>query len=168
MKYKMDIKFLNPGEFNKTKPLAAECFGASADLDDYYENDADSSRIAVLENDGQILSMVQLRRIMAVYDDHTIPVWYILYVCTSEKCRHKGYMDLVMNYVLESLKREGEAFTFLVPVDEDIYRHLGFVYSWKYNESEQDMLYADDGLDRCFACLLNAESFDAPVKLQPA
>ncbi len=164
----MTVRFLTENEFNKTKSLAEVCFGKSGDLDDYYADDVKNNRIAVLEDGGAVLSMVHLRRIIAVFDENEVPVWYIMYVCTLPEERRKGYMDCVMRFVLTALKKEGEAFTFLVPVNREIYKHLKFTYSWQFNEAERDLLYADDGLEDCFACLLNDEIFEKPVKLLPA
>ena len=161
----MTVRFLKAKELCKTKPLAAACFGSGEELDEYYEKDVPDNRIAVLEDNGVILSMAQLRRFLAVYEEKTVSVWYILYVCTLPGERHRGYMDRVMHFVLRSLREEGESFCFLVPVDPAIYRHLGFTHMWKFNESERELLYAEDGLENCFACLLSGEAFTPPVKL---
>ena len=164
----MNIRFLKPSEYQSTKALAAECFGDTPDLDTYYAADVSDCRIAVLEEDGCILSMVQLRRFFAVYENETVPAWYLLYVCTAEQHRHKGYMDAVMHFVLDTINREGERFAFLVPVDPAIYAHLGFVHFWEFRPEEREMLYADGGLTDCFACMLDSSAFAAPAALRPA
>ena len=163
----MTVRFLDRDEYGKTKELAEVCFGSNADTDDYYNNDIRDNRVAVLEENGAFLSMVQLRRFLAVYEEHTVPAWYILYVCTAPEQRHKGYMDRVMRFVLQTLKSEGESFAFLVPVDPAIYYHLGFTKSWRFREEERELLYADDGLVECFACPFDAGEFTPPQKLLP-
>ena len=163
----MTVRFLERSEYARTKALAAACFGSSDELDEYYDRDIRDHRVAVLEDRGEVLSMAHLRRVLAAYENRTVPVWYILYVCTAEGCRHRGYMDRVLRFVLRTLKEEGEAFTFLVPIDPAIYRHLGFTHAWRFREAERELLYADDGLTECDACLLNAEAFTPPVSLRP-
>ncbi len=164
----MKPKWLKTTEYQRTKSLAAECFGQDFSLYEYYEKDVYDNRIAVLEEEGKIYSMAHLKRFNAVYENYSCGVWYILYVCTAKEKRNMGYMRSLMNFVLSSLKNEGEGFAFLVPVDKRIYENLGFVHAWEFNESERDYLYADDDLKECFACLLNDEIFNPPASLKPA
>lgn len=159
------IRFLTREEYERTKPLAAACFGDDEELERYYRQDVGENRVAVMEKDGRIVSMVQLRRFSAEYGDESVPVWYMLYVCTAPDCRGRGYMDAVMGFVLDTLRDEGEPFCFLVPVDEKIYAHLGFVYSWRFREEERSMLYAE-GYESCYACLLGWERFSPPERLR--
>ena len=165
----MEIRFLNRDEYGRTRALAAACFGSSDDLAGYYENVVRENRVAVLEDGGAILSMAHLHRMLAVYAEKSVPVWYILYVCTEKAHRHRGYMDRVMRFVLQTLQNEGEAFTFLVPVNREVYAHLGFTDAWRFDETERELLDADDDLTECVACRLNNdESFTAPLRLKNA
>ena len=162
------IRFLSPSEYSLTKPLAAECFAQTADLEAYYAADVQDSRIAVMEQDGDLLSMAQLRRFFLCRGDEAVPAWYVLYVCTAEQHRRHGCMDAVLHFVLDTLRREGECFAFLVPVDPAIYAHLGFVHRWEFRPEERELLCADDGLNECFGCVLNGSDFAPPDALRPA
>ena len=164
----MNVRFLLPEEYQKTKALAAECFGPDDGLDEYYGSDLAACRIAAAEEDGKCVSMVQLRRIFTVNGSEVRPAWYLLYVCTAPDRRRNGCMDAVMGFVLDALRREGESLAFLVPVNPEIYAHLGFVHHWAFRPEERELLYADDGLTDCYACVLDGGDFVPPDALRPA
>lgn len=171
------IRFLKKEEYFLTIPLFEACFGSDPEfMDDYYGDaahpgDVFDGRIAVKEEDGKILSMVHLKPVTAVR--HTdrdelreLPVTYIMGVSTLPDQRHRGYMDEVMHFVMDALKSEGAGWCFLIAVNKDIYRHLGFVYDWKLSDRELELLYADDGLEDASACLLNALKMEFPDEIR--
>ena len=159
------IRFLNPSENGKTRALADVCFAPAYDNDDYYLNDIIDSRIAVIEDANTVYAMSHLRRMILTTAMGRCTAWYICYVATLPSLRRRGYMTRLLDFVLGTLKREGEALTFLVPVNKEIYRRFGFVHDWTFRPEEAELLYADDGLSECSACLLNAESFIVPKEI---
>ncbi len=162
------LRFLRKNEFVKTKELATECFGNTDDLEEYYSKDVFDNRIAVIEENGKIISMVHLKRMIADFKDVSVSLWYILYVATKKQYQKKGYMKKTLGFVLDTLKKEGESFTFLVPVNEDVYKNSGFTFKWRFNNDEADLLYADDGLEYAFGCSLNEEFKEPPLKIKKA
>ena len=194
------VRFLEKSEFRRTIPLFEQCFGKDPEFEaEYYGDEAHAGqvlqgRIAVLEEQGRILSMVHLKPVLAEYgpadgsvvlsvdaDDLSggtapgegaagaaVPVTYLLCIATDPACRHRGYMDRVMDLAEETLRAEGAPWCFLVAVDKEIYRHRGYVYDWPFQDEERELLAADDGLTDCSAKLLNAETFRAPSALTPA
>ena len=137
-----------------------------------------SGRIAVRELDGKIVSMAHMVPMLARINDGKLSVtadngksssaaagsvtadamaggryegkvYYILCVATTGSERHHGYMDEVMELICETLKNEGFSWTFLVPVNKDIYRHLGFKYDIPFDPDCAELLCADDGLTEC-------------------
>ena len=162
------LRFLRADEFINTKAIAVECFGASEDIDEYYNKDIHDNRVAVLEDEGRIISMIHLKRVIAGFKKGSFPIWYICYVATKKAYQHRGYMSQLMRFVIEVLKNECERFAFLVPVDPDIYKNLGFVFKWEFNPDEADPLYADDGLECCYGCSLNEDWTETPLKISAA
>jgi len=162
----MNIRFLDINEYAKTKDLAIECFGDSIDTKEYYSHDIYSNRIAVIELNNEFVSMAHLKRTLVFFGDKSYLIWYILYVGTRKDYRHKGYMNKLIKFVLTTLKSEGEAFTYLVPVNEKIYKNLGFNVKWEFNKNERDLLYADDYLKHCYACELNNKINSLPTKIE--
>ena len=183
------VRFLEKSEFRRTIPLFEQCFGKDPEFEaEYYGDEAHAGqvlqgRIAVLEEQGRILSMVHLKPVLAEYCPAgetavpaegspaaraDIPVTYLLCIATDPACRHRGYMDRVMDLAEETLRAEGAPWCFLVAVDKVIYRHRGYVYDWPFQDEERELLAADDDLTDCSAKLLNAETFRAPSALTPA
>lgn len=96
---------------------------------------------------------------------NTVNVSYILCVATRKNYRRMGFMDNIMQTVFTGLMIKKEPWCFLVPVDKEIYRHLGFVHDWYFNRGEEELLDADPGLTLCSAKLLCADFFRPPDKL---
>ncbi|MDO5775501.1 MAG: GNAT family N-acetyltransferase [Eubacteriales bacterium] len=139
----------------------------------------DDAVIAVIKDGGRPVAMVQYILVKAVSKDEErqskavdlstrkekpdamdisedgrkIP--YIMGVCTLPEYRHRGLMDKLMKAVIDRIEQEGYPWCFLIAVDRNIYRHLGFAYDWKLSERERELLYADDGLDTASAKLLS-------------
>ena len=185
----MQVRFLEKNEFGRTIPLFEQCFGKDPEFekayygDDVHGGEVLQGRIAVLEEDGKILSMVHLKPVLAEYGpaeeagdmpghrpgaENAVPVTYLLCIATDPVCRHRGYMDRVMDLAEETLKAEGAPWCFLVAVDKEIYRHRGYVHDWPFRDEERELLAAEDDLTDCSAKLLNAETFCAPSALTPA
>ena len=67
------VRFLEKSEFGRTVPLFEQCFGKDPEFEaEYYGDDVHAGevfkgRIAVLEEDGRILSMVHLKPVLAEY-----------------------------------------------------------------------------------------------------
>ena len=171
------IRFLEKEEYFLTIPLFEACFGSDPGfMRDYYGDEAHpgdvfNGRIAVKEEDGRIVSMVHLKPVTAVYrkdagGELKLPVTYIMGVSTLPDLRHRGYMDEVMGFVMDALQSEGAGWCFLIAVNKDIYRHLGFVYDWKLSDRELELLYADDGLEDATACVLCDMEMKVPDEIR--
>mgnify|MGYP004537121795 CR=1 FL=1 len=171
-------RFLEKYEYVRTLKLFKECFGNDEEyIAELYgelngENECTGTirthEIAVIENEnGDILSMVHYKPVNAVFaDGRTVSVSYIMDVATAAASRRNGYMDTLMRLVMKRLSDKKEPWCFLIAVDKAIYKHLGFVHDWVFNSDEADLLDADDGLTECSAAMLNAEVFEAPVRLE--
>ncbi|MDO4961431.1 MAG: GNAT family N-acetyltransferase [Eubacteriales bacterium] len=159
-------RFLKKEEYALSIPLFISCFGNDKEfMDEYYGGTVNNGRIAVIELDGRIISMVQLQPFTAVYRDRQVTVPYIMGVCTDPSHRHQGYMDALMRFCMDALALEAYPWCFLIAVDKEIYRHLGFVFDWKLDEQEQELLFADEGLDSASACLISDTSWSAPLRI---
>ena len=170
------IRFLSDTEYRDTIPLLTACFGEDPEfLRDYYGDasvpgDVQHCRIAVKEVGGKIVSMVHLKPVTAVYDHapentRTLPVTYLMCVATDPAYRHRGYMDEVMHFVTDTLMSEGALWCFLIAVDRQIYRHLHFIHDWDLTPEALELLYADDGLTKASARLLNASHMEFPDRI---
>lgn len=161
------VRFLKPEEYGKTRALCDLCFQDEAFSREYYETERkiEQNRVAVKEIDGEIVAMAQVAPRKALVRGVWQDAPYILGVCTAPAHRHRGYMDELLQLICETLRVEGAPWTFLIAVDQAIYRHLGFVYDWAFSEEEAALLEADEGLTECSAKLLCAECFEKPEKI---
>lgn len=162
------FRFLDTNEYIKTKPLAEASFGISKDTDDYYENTVYGNRIAVFEENGTIISMLHLSRMIFDYGDSSELVWYILYVATLPEHRDKGNMKKLFSFVFDALRNEGERKVFLAPVNKDVYKSSGFCSLWSFAESEREILLADDDISECMGASLCGDEFIIPFKISKA
>ena len=177
----MSVRFLNKNEYPRTIPLFRECFGDDPEfLKEYYGQEDGGfaprrpqgrvyrNRIAAEVDDvsGEIRSMVHVQPMYALYPDRKEPVSYLLCVATRPSCRGQGCMDRVLRMVMQQLRQEGEPWCFLVAVDREVYRYLGFTMEWPFRPEEADLLAADEGLTLCSAAWLQQKAaWQPPVGL---
>ena len=153
------VRFLDRKEYSSTFDLALNCFHDRDFLEDFYSDDIYSCAVAVNEVDGAVVSMAMVKRVLLRYKNKVVESSYIFMVCTSPEMRHRGYMDDTILFICEKIATQT---VFLIPVDPQIYKHLGFIYFWRFNEDERDMLYADDGLDMCYMKVMDSVEFEKP------
>lgn len=164
-------RFLKKEEYGLTRALNDLCFPDEAFSREYYEEGGIlENRVVVKEMDGKVVAEAHLAPRKAWYrntdgTEYAVDVDYILCVATAPAYRHRGYMDEVLELAISEMKKKGKPWTFLMPVDMAIYRHLGFTHDWTSNSDEAELLYADDGLSVCSARLLCAERFEVPERI---
>ncbi len=143
----MDIRYLENCEKNRIRELYDKIFNDSYEFTEYYFKNIWKNDVLVLEEEGNILSMLQLVKKRVVYDGEVMDVHYIYAVATDEKYRGKGYMDKLMNKALEDVKKKGEPFVYLTPTNSEVYLKYGFevVYDKQIYEvrriEEEDKIY---------------------------
>ena len=128
----MLIEQLDKREHEKTRALYEKCFPKDSQrfVDYYYSYKATDNEIYVIREDKNIVSMIHLNPYRMQVGDKVQTLHYIVAVGTAPKYRGKGYMDALMNYVLDLMYDRGEAFTFLMPVDEELYERYDFVTTY--------------------------------------
>ena len=114
-------------EKQKTRPLYEQAFeDPEAFVDYYYREKCKDNKMVVLEEDGNILSMVHLNPYTVSVCGTKAPSYYLVAVATDKNHRRQGYMARVLEAAFSEMEREGIPFCFLLPVDEAIYRPFGF------------------------------------------
>lgn len=129
----MDIRYLKKEERAKTRQMWEEVFSSDSRsfVDYYYRWKTARNEILVLEEESKILSMIQLNPYDIYLNREIVPSNYIVGVATDPRHRHKGYMRMLINRMLADMNDNGEAFTFLMPAAEAIYKPFGFHYIYK-------------------------------------
>lgn len=124
------MRYLEREEREKTRGLWEEAFpGDSREfVDYYYRNKIADNRILAEEEDGEVISMVQLNPYRVQVRDREYGLDYIVGVATREDRRHQGHMRRLLLQMLRDMRGAGTPFTFLMPAAEAIYRPFGFRY----------------------------------------
>ena len=133
MQKEMLCRKLQPSEHIRTRELWEEIFTEDTPkfLDYYYSIKIKNNEIYVIEDDGEIVSMLHLNPYEMRIGDKLFQTHYIVAVATKESYRKRGLMRQLLNYVLQVMTDRGEPFTFLMPADEAIYRPFGFEFIYE-------------------------------------
>ena len=126
----MILRRLKQEEHSLTRKLWEEVFpeDTKAFLDYYYFIKTKENRIYVIEEDGQIRSMLHLNPYRIRIETEEFPSEYIIAVSTQKEYRSRGYMGKLLRASLEDMYKEKIPFTFLMPAAEEIYTPYDFRY----------------------------------------
>lgn len=133
MQKEMLCRKLQPSEHIRTRELWEEIFTEDTPkfLDYYYSIKIKNNEIYVIEDDGEIVTMLHLNPYEMRIGDKLCQTHYIVAVATKESYRKRGLMRQLLNYVLQVMTDRGEPFTFLMPADEAIYKPFGFKFIYE-------------------------------------
>ncbi len=139
----MILRKLAKEEHVKTRGLWEEIFKEDTKefLDYYYTWKTTDNEIYVIEEDGQIVSMLHLNPYQMRIGTETYPTHYIVAVATKEAYRKRGYMKVLLEYAMDVMAERGEPFTFLMPASEAIYKPFGFRYIYEQFQMEMSGKY---------------------------
>lgn len=126
------IRYLEKNEKQNIRPLYEQCFDDTVQYTDYYfEKRLPNNLVAVNEVEGKTVSAVHLIPKTAIVGKLKTNIMYLYGIGTDIEYRYKGIMNETLNYVIRDMFDDMEAFTYLIPANEqiaEIYRKLGFEY----------------------------------------
>ena len=124
----MNLRVLDPEEHGKTRKLWENVFteDTKAFLDYYYFIKTRDNRISVVEEDGEIVSMLQQNPYRIRVEGKAFPSAYIIAVATQKEYRGRGYMRELLCRALAEMYDQKIPFTFLMPAAEAIYTPYDF------------------------------------------
>lgn len=133
----MKLRKLKQEEHGCTRALWEEIFSEDTKefLDYYYFIKAKTNQIFVIEEDGELCSMLQLNPYKIRVEKQNFDSAYIIAVATREKFRRKGYMGALLRNVFEIMYAEKMPFTFLMPAAAAIYLPYDFRYIYAQNRT---------------------------------
>lgn len=148
MEKDLTIRYVSGQGKHKTRPLYEACFSEDSRefVDYYYKIKTRDNKILVLEEGGEIRSMLQLNP-YCLNDGKLYS--YIVAVATDSHCRRLGYMARLLQRTLEDAYEQQQAFLYLMPADEAIYTPFGFrfVYEKENYILNKDLINLDKLLD---------------------
>ena len=129
-------KYLSAEERGWTRALYQAAFPEDTErfVDFYYQYKTRDNQILVLEQDGQIVSMLHRNPYTMIMNGYEFPVDYIVAVATEKAFRHQGCMRKLLEKALNDMADQGMPFTFLMPASESIYAPFDFVWICPYTE----------------------------------
>ena len=129
-------KYLPVEERGRTRALYHAAFPEDTErfVDFYYEYKTRDNQILVLEQDGQIVSMLHRNPYTMIMNGYEFPADYIVAVATEKAFRHQGCMRKLLEKALNDMADQGMPFTFLMPASESIYAPFDFVWICPYTE----------------------------------
>lgn len=134
----MELLKLENNQHGLTRKLWEHVFqeDGKAFLDYYYFLKTRDNQIYVIEEDGDIRSMLHLNPYQLCVEDGQFSCNYIIAVATEEAYRKRGYMGKLLVKSMLDMYGKKEPFTFLMPVAEAIYTpyDFRFVYGQVQNE----------------------------------
>ena len=145
----MILRKLEKQEHIKTRKLWEEVFTEDTPefLNYYYSVKTLENEIYVIEEDGEIVSMLHLNPYQMRIGNDIFQTHYIVAVATDENYRKRGYMAALLNHTMQVMKDRGEPFTFLMPAAEAIYKPFGFEFIYEQKRGcITGKAYKDDGM----------------------
>lgn len=137
-KDKLKLRKLDTQEHFRTRELWEEIFTEDTPefLDYYYSVKTQNNEIYVIEDEGNIVSMLHLNPYEMRIKDKVYQTHYIVAVATKETYRRKGLMKQLLEHVLRVMTDRGEPFTFLMPAKEEIYLPFGFAFVYEQRQGK--------------------------------
>lgn len=123
----MELYYLDQNK-RRSRALYEHAFpdDSAAFIDYYYEWKCRDNQILVLEEDGEICSMLQVNPYLLSIEEADEPADYLVAVATKESCRHRGYMGRLLRQIMEEKYKSNRAFLYLMPAARAIYTPFGF------------------------------------------
>ena len=132
------IRYLADNEKKKSELLYREAFYEDKNefVEYYYSYVTKNNKIMVLEQEGDICSMLHLNPYQLSVNGQKTDAYYYVAVATKRDCRHQGMMRKLLAQSLNDIQKEGHPFAYLMPADKAIYEPFDFriVYEQKQIE----------------------------------
>ena len=134
----LQVRKLEKEEHYLTRKLWEEVFSEDTPefLDYYYTVKTSDNEIYVVEDEGEIVSMLHLNPYHVRIYDKVYSMHYIVSVATHPGYRRQGLMAKVLTHAMRVMKDRKEPFTFLMPASEAIYKPFGFEFVYEQERSK--------------------------------
>lgn len=136
----MQIKILHKDDIDeklKTRKLYEENFdiGDKDFVDYYYQTIIKRNEVVVIEDCGDIISMIHLNPYEYNICGKIKTIHYLVGIATDKNHRNKGYISKALNFTVDYLNDLKEPFCFLISENvglENFYKRFGFERTCKF------------------------------------
>ena len=135
------IRYLEDHEKTRTKALYREAFPEDPDafVEYYYSYVTRDNQMLVLEQDGELCSMLHLNPYRLSVGGEKTDAYYYVAVATKADYRHQGMMRKLLHRSLKDIHHKGHPFTYLMPANKAIYEPFDFRIVYRQEKVELPM-----------------------------
>ena len=135
------IRYLEDHEKTRTKALYREAFPEDpyAFVEYYYSYVTRDNQMLVLEQDGELCSMIHLNPYRLSVGGEKTDAYYYVAVATKADYRHQGMMRKLLHRSLKDIHHKGHPFTYLMPANKAIYEPFDFRIIYRQEKVELPM-----------------------------
>ncbi len=131
------IRLEDGKERDKLFDMWRRIFHDSTAYTEFYFNEIYGKNEILLEEEGDALrGMLHLNPYRLQIGEKLVDAHYIVGVSTEEEYRRQGVMRNLLNETFIRLRENGEAFTYLMPADENYYLPFSFRFGMEQHEQE--------------------------------
>ena len=132
------IRYLLDNEKGKSEALYRAAFPEDKDafVEYYYSYVTRDNKILVLEQEGEISSMLHLNPYQLSVNGVPVDAYYYVAVATKAECRHQGMMRKLLVKSLYDIHKESHPFTYLMPANRAIYEPFDFCIVYQQRKVE--------------------------------
>lgn len=136
----MNLRYAKKEDLDTIKDIWNYCFGdGEAFVDYYFNNKYEENNTIVVEEDGEILSSLQLNQYKIKLNNKIYDTSYVVGVSTYPQARGKGFMRNVMDFSLRDMYNRGQLVSLLMPIDYRLYRKYGYEHCYDQLEYKLDV-----------------------------
>ena len=139
----MKIRHAKDDETLNVKEIWNYCFDDGETFVEYYFKDKyKKQNTIVVEDEGEIVSSLQLNQYKLNLNSQIYNTSYIVGVSTLPQVRGRGYMKNIMKFTLKELYNRNQLVSILMPIDYRLYRKYGYEHCYdqiEYNVDIEDL-----------------------------
>lgn len=139
----MNIRYAKENEIEEIKDIWNYCFNDGESFVNYYFTEKyKNTNTVVVEEEGEILSSLQLNQYKLKLNNKIYSSSYVVGVSTFPEVRGRGYMKNIMKYTLKELYNRKQLISILMPIDYRLYRKYGYEHCYdqlEYNINIEEL-----------------------------
>ncbi|MGL4796733.1 MAG: GNAT family N-acetyltransferase [Paraclostridium sp.] len=136
----MNLRYAKRDDLNVIKDIWNYCFGdEEAFVEYYFNNKYKENNTIVVEDDGEIVSSLQLNQYNIKLNNNIYETSYVVGVSTYPQARGKGFMKNIMDFSLNEMYNRGQLVSLLMPIDYRLYRKYGYEHCYDQLEYKLDV-----------------------------
>lgn len=136
----MEIRFAKENEKEDIREIWDYCFNDGPKFTDFYfKSKYNKNNTVVVDEEGEIVSSLQLNPYKIQLNDKLYDTSYVVGVSTFPQVRGKGYMKNIMEFTLKELYKKNQLVSILMPIDYRLYRKYGYEHCYDQIEYNLDI-----------------------------